>query len=304
MSKPTKPDSAGRALSRVLDMLDVKLVGNGCFEGSSPQTPWRRLYGGQVIGQALMAACKHVGQIAPDRLPHALHLIFLRPGDPRQTVLYQIEVLRDGRAFTAADVFATQGDKAIARATVSFHADADAVVEHDDLGPMPMPPQPDGSEPDFLDFAPLPIQRYWRGANGDAPSPVTIIPIDATRYQLGRLQPPHQAFWMRSSAPLPDNRPELAAALLAYLSDMTLLDTALAPTGQTIFSDAYAAASLDHSFWMHRATITDDWFFYRQDSPIATKGRGFARGSFYNRTGKLIASSAQEGVIRAAPRAD
>lgn len=295
MDQHAPPEGAGSPLAGLIDILDVRPLGQGRFEGLSPRTPWTRLYGGQLIGQALMAACKQAGA---DRMPHALHLMFLRPGDPAVPIVYATEVLRAGRAFTAVEVRAEQGGTRIATATVSLHADEPATVEHDTLGPTSMPPLPRPGDRDFLDFAPPPIRRYWRDTHGQAASPVDIIPVDADRYAHGTPQPARQALWMRCASPVPDTPGHLAAALLAYLSDMTLLDTALAPAGRTIFSDAFAAASLDHALWLHRPVAMDDWLLYLQDSPIAARARGFARGGFYDRDGQLVASTAQEGIIR------
>ncbi|MBV6657658.1 MAG: thioesterase family protein [Devosiaceae bacterium] len=297
MDQHTGQGDALAGLAGLLATLDLKPCEEGVFEGTSPPTPWNRVYGGQIIGQALIAAGKALND--PKRAPHSLHLTFLKGGSSNSTIRYATTALRAGRAFTAIRVDAAQEDRLIATATVSFHKPEATLVSHN--GPprdaVPDPPTPD--TPDFLDFAPLPIRRYWQ-----ADPPLSLKPVNTTRYEHGTPQAPQQGLWVKASSalPAPYDTPMFHVAVLAYASDMTLLDTAVVPQGETIFSSRYAAASLDHAMWFHRPLRADQWHYYEQDSPVATDARGFSRGAFYQPDGALVASTAQEGVIRAGQR--
>lgn len=286
-----KHSNADRALS---DLLRLQPDAEGRLIGRSATTSWQRLYGGQLLGQAIVAAAHRV---EPIKRVHSLHASFLRPGSPVEDVLYATELLKDGRSLSVIRVDASQSGRLITTATVSFHIDEEAAFEHS-VGMPDMAGPEEIDAPDLLTFAPLPIQRYWQ----QQPS-LEIVPVEVSRYRTGQGQGDTQAYWVRTTGdadPTKDNNGTAQAALLAYLSDMTLLDTALAPHGPTLFSDAISGASLDHAMWFHRPVDASAWHLYVQNAPIAARARGFTQGRFFSQDGQLVCSVAQEGIIRRA----
>ena len=278
------------ALSRLLSLLDLAKTSDNGFEGLSPAEPVQRVFGGQVLAQALIAASRTVGQ---GRLCHSLHAYFLRPGDPSVPISYDVERSRDGASFSARRVVASQKGPPIFTLASSFQR-AETGCEHQ--AQMPVVPAPEELEDDsqvlLRDPALSPAMRGWVARER---------PFE-TRSVLGRGlgdRPARAALdhiWLRTRGPLPGD-PAIHRALLAFVSDMTLLDTALLPHGKSIFSDVQVA-SLDHAMWFHRDFRADDWLLYAQDSPSASGARGFNRGSIYTRDGVLVASVTQEGLIR------
>lgn len=302
----TGNDETGRAhlsMAALMRVLDLEPLEENLFRGNSPDAGWQRVFGGQVIGQALMAACKTV---QPDRQPHSLHGYFMRPGDPAIPIIYEVDRIRDGRSFTTRRVVAIQHGQAIFSMSCSFHVDEEAPFNHQSEMPLVPPPDDLAGEADlaatFMQVAPEPIRKYW-----EHDRPLDMRPTSLAHYTSPDPQPPIQNLWLRTSAPVPapfGSDPRVHAAILAYASDMTLLDTALYPHGLSIFSSAIQAASLDHAMWFHRPFRVDDWLLYAQDTPSTHQARGFARGAIYDRSGILVASTAQEGMIRRAkPRA-
>ncbi len=292
------PNASIQALMQVLDLEPLEL---NLFRGISPDAGWQRVFGGQVLGQALMAACKTVEE---DRPPHSLHCYFMRPGDPAVPIIYDVERIRDGRSFTTRRVVAIQHGKAIFSMSTSFHTAEDVPFEHQsDMPDVPQPEDLPGGKDAmlrFLDVAPAPIRRYW-----EKERPLDIRPTSFDHYLSEEPQPPTQYVWLKASGPLPEphaNDFRVHAAVLAYASDMTLLDTTLFPHGQSVFSAQVSAASLDHAMWFHRPFRVDEWLLYAQDTPTAHGARGLARGAIYNRQGVLVASTVQEGLIRRANR--
>lgn len=293
--------SKTQSMAALMRVLDLEPLEQNLFRGISPDAGWQRVFGGQVIGQALMAACKTVDK---DRQPHSLHGYFMRPGDPTVPIIYEVERIRDGRSFTTRRVVGIQHGKAIFSMSSSFHIDEDG-FEHED--PAPAVPQPedlpgeDDMKAAFMQVAPEPIRKYW-----ERERPLEMRPVSTLHYTSSDPQPPHQQVWLRTTAPVPapfGDDLRVHCAILAYASDMTLLDTALFPHGQSIFSNAISAASLDHSMWFHRPFRMEDWLLYAQDTPSAHGARGFCRGAIYDRAGNLVASAAQEGMIRKARKA-
>lgn len=294
MSASKNGTASMAALMRVLDLEPLE---HNLFRGNSPDAGWQRVFGGQVIGQALMAACKTVDH---DRQPHSLHGYFMRPGDPAIPIIYEVDRIRDGRSFTTRRVVAIQHGQAIFSMSTSFHIEEADDFDHQSTMPRVPPPEDLASEADmkatFMQVAPEPIRKYW-----ERERPLELRPTSLTHYTSTEPQPPTQNVWLRSTAPVPDpfaDDPRVHAAILAYASDMTLLDTALFPHGMSIFSNAIQAASLDHAMWFHRPFRIDDWLLYAQDTPSSHQARGFTRGAIYNRAGDLVASTAQEGLIR------
>ena len=280
------------AMHALLETLDLERLESRLFRGKSPQVGWQRVFGGQVIGQALVAATRTV---AEERFVHSLHAYFVRPGDPSVPIIYDVENIRDGGSFATRRVVAIQHGKPIYFMTASFQDDEDG-LEHQ--APMPDVPQPEDllGEADlkerFMTEAPEHIRAYWQ-----RPRPIELRPVSLDHYFSREKLEPRQDIWVRTTGPVPGER-HLQAAVLAYLSDMTLLDTSLFAHGTSVLDRTLQVASLDHAMWFHRPPNVDDWLLYSQDSPSASGGRGMTRGAIFTRSGTLIASVAQEGLIR------
>lgn len=274
-----------------LEILDLEPLERDLFRGRSPQNSWQRVFGGQVIGQALVAASR----TCPERSAHSLHAYFLRPGDPKVPIIYQVERLRDGKSFSTRRVIGIQHGAAIFAMSVSFH-EAEPGFEH--ALPMPNVPRPEDlpSVTDvaktLIDHAPDVVRKYFSGE-----MPIEMRPVTLNRYLNEGPHAPEQAVWFKPTAYLPPS-PMIHTCVLAYASDLTLLDASLIAHNKSIFEPSIQAASLDHAMWFHNTIAFDDWHLYVQDSPRATGARGFARGLIYNRHGDLVASVAQEGLIR------
>ncbi len=282
------------AIQDVLSILDLEPLEVNLFRGRSPQSSWQRVFGGQVIGQALVAACRTVEDVAV-RPPHSLHAYFLLGGDPKVPIVYEVDRIRDGKSFTTRRVTAVQHGRAIFSMEVSFHG-AEEGWSHQ--LPMPDVPQPDElpSEAEIrkslLPRMPDPVRRYY-----ERERPIELRPVEYGRYLGEKLEGDRFHLWIRATGRLPDE-PAIHQCVLAYASDMTLLDTALIPLGKTVFHEDVMAASLDHALWFHRPFRADEWLLYAQDSPSLGGSRGFARGSIFSRDGRLVASVAQEGLLR------
>lgn len=281
------------AMAVLLETLDLERLEIRLFRGQSPQVGWQRVFGGQVIGQALVAATRTVEESG--RFVHSLHAYFVRPGDPAVPILYDVENIRDGGSFATRRVVAIQHGKPIYFMTVSFQDD-EAGFEHQASMPDVPPPEQLLGEADlkaqFMTQAPAHIRAYW-----ERPRPIELRPVSLTHYFSRDKLEPSQNIWVRTTGPVPAER-HLQAAVLAYLSDMTLLDTSLFAHGTSVLDRSLQVASLDHAMWFHRPPVLDDWLLYSQDSPSAFGGRGMTRGAIFTRSGTLIASVAQEGLIR------
>jgi acyl-CoA thioesterase-2 len=250
------------------------------------------VFGGQVIAQALMATQRTV---AADRFVHSLHAYFMRPGDPSVPILYQVERIRDGSSFTTRRAVAVQHGKAIFAMSASFQVEEDGYDHQIDMPSVTQPENLMGEKEFkelFLKKAPENVRRYWSRER-----PIEVRPTSLVHYLTRDKLEPRQDIWVRTVGEVPRHR-HYQAAVLAYLSDMTLLDASLYPHGTSIFDPTLQAASLDHAMWFHRPVTFDDWLLYTQDSPSASGARGMTRGSIYTRSGTLIASVAQEGLIR------
>jgi acyl-CoA thioesterase-2 len=281
------------ALQDVLAILDLEPLEVNLFRGRSPQSRWQRVFGGQVIGQALVAACRTVDDVA-QRPPHSLHAYFLLGGDPKVPIVYEVDRIRDGRSFTTRRVTAIQHGHAIFSMEVSFHG-AEEGLSHQ--FPMPDVPKPDAlpSDTDVRDrvsLVPDPVRRYF-----ERERPIELRPVEYGRYLGEKLEGGRFHMWIRATERLPDE-PAIHQCVLAYASDMTLLDAALIPHGRTVFHQDIMAASLDHALWFHRPFRADEWLLYAQDSPNLSGARGFSRGLIFALDGTLVASVAQEGLLR------
>jgi acyl-CoA thioesterase-2 len=286
------PEPSRRALAGLLDVLDLEPLELNLFRGTTPQDGWQRVYGGQVLGQALVAAGRTVEE---PRAAHSLHGDFLLAGDPAHPILYEVERTRDGGSFTTRRVKAIQHGRAIFTMSVSFHKHEEGFEHALEMPEVPPPEElPSAGElmVRLIDTLPKNMQSYWKREN-----PIELKPVDVSRYLARDSYPPRQSIWLKASGALPDD-PRLHQCVLAYASDFTLLDTALIPHGKLLFDTDIQLASLDHAVWFHRPFRADEWLLYSQDSPNASGARGFCRGSFFTRDGKLVASTAQEGLIR------
>jgi acyl-CoA thioesterase-2 len=282
------------ATDTLLSIFDLEPLGHNRFQGRSPDNGWARVFGGQVIGQALYAACKTV----ETRQPHSLHAYFLLPGDPTIPIVYEVERLRDGGSFTTRRVLALQKDAAIFAMSASFQI---AEPGHDHQMPMPAVPMPeelpdhDALERDVFPHVPEAVRAYYRRER-----PIEVRPVEMTRYAQDGSREPRFNVWIRARQPMADE-PALHQSVLAYASDLLLLDSSLIAHGTSVFDRQVQAASLDHALWFHRPFRADDWLLYAQDSPSASGARGFSRGLVFDRQGHLVASVAQEGLIRPRP---
>ncbi len=282
------------AIQDVLTILDLEPLEANLFRGRSPQSRWQRVFGGQVIGQALVAACRTVDDVTT-RPPHSLHAYFLLGGDPKVPIIYEVDRIRDGRSFTTRRVVAIQHGRAIFSTEVSFHVTEDGWSHQ---FAMPDVPKPDElpSEAEVRDKL-LPqmsdaVRRYY-----ERERPIELRPVEYGRYLGEKLEGDRFHVWIRATGRLPDE-PAIHQCVLAYASDMTLLDTALVPLGKTVFNEDVMAASLDHALWFHRPFRADEWLLYAQDSPYLGGALGFARGSIFTSDGILVASVSQEGLLR------
>jgi acyl-CoA thioesterase-2 len=276
----------------LLETLDLEPLEVNLVRGRSPQVGWQRVFGGQVVAQALVAATRTVGHLPA----HSLHGYFLIGGDPAVPIIFEVDRIRDGRSYVTRRVVAIQHGRAIFTMAASFHAPEADSLDHQFA--MPEVPQPEAlpshaqMQETFRDDAPDTVRRYL-----DRQRALELRPVDFRHYITRDALPPVQNVWLRAMGKLPDD-PAIHAAILAYASDMTLLDTALFAHGTSVFDREMQLASLDHAIWFHRPARVDEWLLYAQDSPSTFGGRGFNRGSIYSQSGLLVASTSQEGVTR------
>ena len=287
------PPIISSAVSDLISLLDLETLDVNLYRGTSPQSGWQRVFGGQVIGQALVAAVRTVEASHP---PHSMHAYFLLPGDPKVPIIYDVDRMRDGKSFTTRRVTARQHGHPIFSMLVSFHADEEGQLDHQAKMPDVLMPDKLPSESEvrknLLPTMPDPVRRYY-----ERERPIELRPVEYERY-LGKKMPDGRFnVWFKTTGPLPD-QPALHQCVLAYASDMGLLDTALAPHGRTLFEKEFMAASLDHALWLHRPFRADEWLLYSQDSPNLHGARGFGRGLVFTQDGTLVASVAQEGLVR------
>jgi acyl-CoA thioesterase-2 len=278
-------------LSALLTILDLEQIEVNIFRGLSPDETVQRVFGGQVAGQAMVAAGRTV---PPDRHVHSLHAYFLRPGDPTIPIIYEVDLIRDGRSFTTRRVVAVQHGKAIFHLSASFQVEEPGVDHY-----LPMPPAPDPeSVPTLAERARelgLPESPHW-----DRPRPVELRYVnDPPWLPNGDTANRHtQQVWLKASGAMPDD-PLMHVCAVTYASDFTLLDSALLAGGLTWDDDREVmVASLDHAMWFHRPFRADDWLLYDQSSPSASGARGLAIGRLFTRDGRHVVSMVQEGLLR------
>ena len=278
-------------IQEVLALLDLENIEENIFRGVSPEGRVQRVFGGQVLGQALVAA----GRTVEGRICHSLHAYFLRAGDPKVPILYEVDRSRDGSSFTSRRVVAIQHGRPIFTLEASFQL-SEAGYEHQ--FDMPDAPGPDtlANEEQLRakEVEKLPEEtRAWFSR----PRPIETRPVDPREYITPDKRPPHEMLWIRAAGSVPDDL-ALHQCLLAYASDMSLLDTGLLPHGIGWLDNKVQMASLDHAMWFHRPFRIDQWLLYVQDSPSASGARSFNRGMLYTGDGKLAASVVQEGLMR------
>jgi acyl-CoA thioesterase II len=281
------------ALDALLDLLDLEQIEADIFRGRSPDDDRQRVFGGQVAGQALVAA----GRTVPaDRPVHSLHAYFIRPGDPAIPIVYTVDRVRDGRSFTTRRVSAIQHGKTIFTLSASF--------QFPEPGPEHADPMPDAPTPEEVETT---VDRLAR-ILGEVPPPFVDAPFDLRSVgpltvEAQRdpwLRTTRKLVWLRVNGDLPDD-PLLHVCLMTYASDITLLDTVLLGHGLYWGDGRTTGASLDHAMWFHRPFRADRWLLYAQESPVAYGGRGLARGEVFTADGKLVVSVVQEGLIRTKP---
>ena len=283
-----------RAVDDLLAILDLEPLEHNLFRGRSPQVGWQRVFGGQVIGQALVAACRTVD----GRAPHSLHGYFMLGGDPKVPIIYEVDRIRDGRSFTTRRVVAIQHGRAIFSMSASFQTEEPGF---DHAAPMPDVPPPEDlpneqeTRSGLMALMPDPVRAYY-----ERERPIELRPVEFERYTKAGPGEPRFHVWIRATSRLPDD-PAIHQCVLAYASDMTLLDSSLIPHGRTVFERSIQAASLDHAPWFHRPFRADDWLLYAHATPSPSGPRGFSRGLIFTRDGLLVASVAQEGLVRNRP---
>ena len=278
----------------LVDTLALERIEVNLFRGHAPKDQGPRIFGGLVIAQALLAAYGTVEK----SVCHSIHCYFLRPGDPSIPILYEVDRARDGRTFTSRRVTAIQHGEQIFNLAGSFQH-PESGLEHQD--PMPDVPTPEA----LADEAELrraltanlpPMMRQM----AERPRPIDMRPVDPSDFMGGKAAPPVQNVWMRAAAPIGDD-PVFNQAVLAYASDMSFLSTSMRPHGLNWQRAGLQTASLDHAVWFHRPSNFNDWHLFAQRSPSASGSRGMNFGAIYNHDGRLVASAAQEGLMRYHP---
>lgn len=279
-------------LAELLDLLRLERIEHDLFRGQSQDLGWGNVFGGQVLGQALSAAEQTVPE---DRFAHSMHGYFLRIGNARKPIVYEVDRIRDGKSFTTRRVVAIQDGEAIFTMAASFQVTEDG-LEHQ--APLPDSPPPDDL-PSELELARKAVDRIPEPLREQATCerPIEIRPVDPYDPMRPRPQPPARRVWYRAIDTLPD-RSSVHQYLLAYASDFNLLGAALQPHGVSWMTPGMQVASLDHAIWFHRPFRMDEWLLYVIDSPSASGARGLSRGQFFTQSGELVASVAQEGLMR------
>jgi acyl-CoA thioesterase-2 len=279
-------------LRELLQLLKLEQIEENIFRGQSQDLGFGNVYGGQVLGQALSAASQTV---PPERRVHSLHSYFLRPGDALRPIVYNVDCIRDGKSFTTRRVVAVQKGRAIFNLAASFQID-ESGFEHQD--PAPDVPGPEGLASELelanriADQIPAPIREKLLCRR-----PIEVRPVNPMNPFAPEKREPVRYNWVKAIDRMPED-PAVHQYLLAYASDYGLVVTSLYPHGQSFWQPAMQVASLDHAMWFHRPFRMDDWLLYAMQSPNACKARGLAYGKVYNREGELVASVAQEGLIR------
>jgi acyl-CoA thioesterase-2 len=280
-----------KSVTELIDLLTLEKIEENLFRGQSHSLGSQRVFGGQVLAQALQAAYKTV---VPERTVHSLHCYFVLPGDIERPIVFEVETIRDGGSFSTRRVKAIQRGKAIFFMSASFHQHEEGFTHQIPMETVAQPEELISWKEiveKFSDFLPKGIKKFL-----SVDHPFTFKPVELFD-PTSEGQKPIRNVWMRSIGEVPADE-RIQQAVLAYASDYNLLTTALLPHGKAAYSGEMQMASLDHAMWFHRPFKTEEWLLYSIDSPSASGARGFTRGSIYNRQGELVASVAQEGLIR------
>lgn len=283
-------------LEELVDLLSLEKIEENLFRGQSQDPGWGRVYGGQVLGQALSAAVRTVPE---DRFVHSLHSYFLRPGDVNLPIIYDVDRIRDGRSFTTRRVVAIQKGRPIFNMSASFQIREEG-FEHQDTAPEAPDPDEVMSEKEryskYMSALPETTRGQILGGR-----PFEIRQIDPVLNALApKIRKPRSLHWMKTRGTLPDDQ-DLHCYLLAYVADSDFLTTSLRPHGVSLISPGMQVASIDHVMWFHRPFRIDDWLLHSVESTSASGARGYVRGQVFDRAGNLVASTAQEGLIRQRP---
>jgi len=278
-------------LQDLLQLLELERLELNLFRGTSRDIGSPQVFGGQVLGQALSAAAATV----EDRVVHSLHAYFLRRGDCNAPIVYEVDRSLDGHSFSNRRIVAIQHGQQIFNMTASFQV-AESGFEHQIRIPkVPSPdslPDSDRPPPQLLARVPERVRRFY-----EQPRPFEFRPVQPIEYLRPRREAPAREIWFRTVGTLPDDE-MLHRRLLAYVSDFFLLDTATLPHGTSLLTPTVVMASIDHAMWFHRPLRVDDWLLYAMQSPSASGARGFSRAYVFTRDGRLVASAAQEGLVR------
>ncbi len=291
-AEPALPIPGGQAVvDGLVKLLDLEPIEQDIFRGVSPNVSMQRVFGGQVAGQALVAATRTV---EPDRIVHSLHSYFIRPGDPAIPIVYMVERIRDGRSFSVRRVLAIQHGKPIFTLSASFQLEQGGIDHAQDMPQVPDPDSLASLSERMVGFPEL------HELMSRIPQAFDIRYVDDPPWVQRGLGPrenrPHR-IWMKADGLLPDD-PTLHVCVITFASDLNLLDSVLIHHGMAPRLDPVSMASLDHAMWFHRQFRADEWFLYESCSPSASGGRGLATGRFFTRDGRLVVSVAQEGMIR------
>lgn len=292
--------SMAGSVEELLEYLNLETLDVNLFRGKSPAGGWGRVFGGQVIAQSLVAAQRTMGDLDENRICHSLHCYFLRGGDPRTPIIYRVMRSRDGGSFSSRRVIATQNAKEIFHFSASFQKEEKGLEHHFPMpnvpGPEELPTEnemraqamdkiPEELRSNFLRDRPIDL-RYVSHRGFIDPKP-TMAP---------------QYIWFRAKTKIDSDDINVHQSVLSYASDMSLLDTGLAPHGTSFLNETIQMASLDHAMWFHHSFRADGWLLYAQDSPISSNARGYNRGLIYTQEGRLVVSAVQEGLMRVKTR--
>jgi acyl-CoA thioesterase-2 len=281
-----------KVLDELVKLLALEKIEENLFRGQSQDLGWGTVFGGQVLGQALSAA---VQTVPTERAIHSLHAYFLRPVDVHRPIVYDVDRIRDGSSFTTRRVVAIQNGKAIFNMSASFQKHEPG-FEHQDAMPEVPPPEELKTEQQLIAEYKRELPEFFR-QRATADRPFEMRPVEPADPFVPQKQAPARAVWLKTVDRLPDD-PTLHPYLLAYASDHGLIGTAVLPHGVSWFTPGMQIASLDHVMWFHEPFRVDEWLLHVMDSPAAHGGRGLARGRVFTRDGRLVASTAQEGLIR------
>ena len=287
-----KENTLDTSIERLVSLLDLENIEKNIFRGESQDIGSPQVFGGQVLGQALMAASRTV----EGRNVHSLHAYFLRRGDFEAPIVYEVDRARDGGSFSNRRVIAVQHGEQIFNMTSSFQVPEDGLEHQSD---MPIVPPPEELEdlidlikPEWVEKLPLRIRRMLTRER-----PFEVKPVETPHFLLNETKDPIKHSWIRAKGNMP-NDIVMHQALLAYVSDYDLLTTAILPHGTNLMQNKFQMASLDHAMWFHNTASVDQWMLFAYESPRSNASRGFARAHIFSRDGVLIASTAQEGLMR------